>query len=95
MTRESRPERSKDGSHYSDRILLRPDRSAFGVSSIWHKAKPQVPSLAKSRDTTSAVVPGATVTIANPETGLRRSAKTDDAGRFDFPQFPPGNYSSS
>jgi hypothetical protein len=37
------------------------------------------------RDTTNAVVPGATVTIANPETGLRRSAKTDDAGRFNFP----------
>jgi hypothetical protein len=31
------------------------------------------------RDTTNAVVPDATVTIANPETGLRRSAKTDDA----------------
>src|SRR6202162_6174559 len=45
------------------------------------------------RDTTSAVVPGATVTIANPETGLRRSAKTDDAGRFNFPQLKPGTYS--
>src|SRR5580700_700297 len=45
------------------------------------------------RDTTSAVVPDATVTIANPETGLRRSAKTDDAGRFNFPQLKPGTYS--
>jgi hypothetical protein len=45
------------------------------------------------RDTTNAVVPGATVTIANPETGLRRSAKTDDAGRFNFPQLKPGTYS--
>jgi hypothetical protein len=45
------------------------------------------------RDTTNAVVPGATVTIANPETGLRRSAKTDDAGRFNFPQLKPGIYS--
>ncbi|HKN69867.1 MAG TPA: carboxypeptidase-like regulatory domain-containing protein, partial [Terriglobales bacterium] len=45
------------------------------------------------RDTTNAVVPGATVTIANPETGLRRSAKTDDAGRFNFPQLKPGAYS--
>ncbi len=42
------------------------------------------------RDTTNAVVPGATVTIANPEIGLRRSAKTDDAGRFNFPQLKPG-----
>jgi hypothetical protein len=45
------------------------------------------------RDTTNAVVPGATVTIANPATGLRRSAKTDDAGRFNFPQLKPGIYS--
>ena len=45
------------------------------------------------RDTTNAVVPGATVTIANPETGLRRTAKTDDAGRFNFPQLKPGAYS--
>ncbi|MGD0178582.1 MAG: carboxypeptidase regulatory-like domain-containing protein [Terriglobales bacterium] len=47
------------------------------------------------RDTTNAVVPGATVTIANPQTGLRRSAKTDDAGRFNFPQLKPGVYSVS
>src|SRR5712692_11353034 len=45
------------------------------------------------RDTTNAVVPGATVTIANPEIGLRRCAKTDDAGRFNFPQLKPGTYS--
>ena len=45
------------------------------------------------RDTTNAVVPGATVTITNPETGLRRSAKTDEAGRFNFPQLKPGTYS--
>jgi hypothetical protein len=45
------------------------------------------------RDMTNAVVPGATVTIANSETGLRRSAKTDEAGRFNFPQLKPGIYS--
>ena len=45
------------------------------------------------RDTSNAVVPGATVAIANLETGLRRSAKTDEAGRFNFPQLKPGVYS--
>jgi hypothetical protein len=45
------------------------------------------------RDTTNAVVPGVTVSITNLETGLRRSAKTDDAGRFNFPQLKPGTYS--
>jgi hypothetical protein len=44
------------------------------------------------RDATNAVVPGATVTITNHETGLKRSAKTDDAGRFNFPQLKPGTY---
>ena len=45
------------------------------------------------RDTTNAVVPGATVTITNHETGLKRSARTDDVGRFNFPQLKPGTYS--
>jgi Carboxypeptidase regulatory-like domain len=45
------------------------------------------------RDTTDAVVPGATVTITNHETGLKRTARTDDAGRFNFPQLKPGAYS--
>ena len=45
------------------------------------------------RDATNAVVPGATVTIVNRETGLKRSARTDDAGRFNFPQLKPGTYS--
>ncbi len=44
-------------------------------------------------DSTGAVVPGASITITNQETGLKRSAKTDDAGRFNFPQLKPGAYS--
>src|SRR5271168_3536688 len=44
------------------------------------------------RDATDAVVPDATVTITNRETGMRRSARTDDAGRFHFPQLKPGAY---
>ena len=38
-------------------------------------------------------MPGATVTVTNHETGLKRSARTDDAGRFNFPQLKPGAYS--
>ena len=45
------------------------------------------------KDVTNAVVTRATVTIANRETGLKRSARTDDAGRFNFPQLKPGTYS--
>ena len=44
-------------------------------------------------DATNAAIPGALVTITNRETGLRRSANTDDEGRFNFPQLKPGTYS--
>jgi len=44
-------------------------------------------------DVSSAVVAGAPVTITNHETGLKRSAMTNDAGRFNFPQLKPGTYS--
>jgi hypothetical protein len=43
-------------------------------------------------DASGAAVPGAAVTVTNKETGLRRSARTDDSGRFNFPQLKPGTY---
>jgi hypothetical protein len=45
-------------------------------------------------DASGAAVPNATVTVTNKETGLRRSASTDGAGRFNFPQLKPGAYSA-
>src|ERR1700733_13786642 len=44
-------------------------------------------------DPTGASVPGITVTVTNRETGLQRAAKTDDEGRYNFPQLQPGDYS--
>jgi Carboxypeptidase regulatory-like domain len=44
-------------------------------------------------DASGAAIPGAAVTIRNLETGLQRGAKTDESGRFDFPQLKPGAYS--
>jgi hypothetical protein len=44
-------------------------------------------------DTADAALTGATVTITNRETGATRTARTDNAGRFDFPQLKPGTYS--
>ena len=38
-------------------------------------------------------MPGATVTVTNKETGLKRAARTDESGRFNFPQLKPGTYS--
>ena len=43
-------------------------------------------------DPSGAALPRATVTIINGETGAKRSAMTDDAGRFSFPQLRPGSY---
>jgi hypothetical protein len=43
-------------------------------------------------DTTGAVVSGATVTVISHDTALRRTASTDRAGRFNFPQLKPGTY---
>ncbi len=44
-------------------------------------------------DPAGAAISGATVTIVSTENGLQRSVKTDDAGRFNFPQLKPGIYS--
>ncbi len=44
------------------------------------------------RDLSGALVTGAAVTITNGETGLKRTANTDGAGRFNFPQLKPGSY---
>ena len=44
-------------------------------------------------DGTSAAIPGATVSVTNRATALQRDAKTDNEGRFNFPQLQPGTYS--
>jgi hypothetical protein len=44
-------------------------------------------------DPAGEAIGGATVTIVSAENGLKRSVKTDDAGRFGFPQLKPGLYS--
>ena len=43
-------------------------------------------------DASGAAVPGASVTIHDAETGLQRTAMTDDSGRFNFTQLKPGIY---
>ncbi len=43
-------------------------------------------------DGTAAPISGARVTVTNSDTGLQRSVKTDDEGRFNFPQLKPGTY---
>src|SRR6202167_3475764 len=43
-------------------------------------------------DAKGAVVPGATITIANPATGFSRTTKSDNQGRYQFLELPPAKY---
>src|SRR5271166_1789342 len=44
------------------------------------------------RDAQGAVIPGATVKLSNPTTGLERSVTTDDTGNFNFPELAIGTF---
>ena len=46
-------------------------------------------------DSSQALIPGAVVTVTNLETGLRREAKTNEAGSYAFPTLPVGKYKLS
>jgi hypothetical protein len=43
-------------------------------------------------DTSGAVVPGASVTVTNENTGFSRSTVTNDVGSYSFVELPPGTY---
>ena len=43
-------------------------------------------------DSTSAIVPGVSITLRNPESNLTYKTVTDQAGEFRFPTVTPGSY---
>ena len=43
-------------------------------------------------DETGSGIPDADITAVSEENGQKRSLKTDQAGRFSFPQLKPGSY---
>ena len=59
---------------------------------LWAQGETTSAILGQVTDSSNAVIPAAIVTVINRETGLKRSARTDDAGRFNFPQLKPGSY---
>ncbi|HVM91570.1 MAG TPA: carboxypeptidase regulatory-like domain-containing protein [Terriglobales bacterium] len=58
----------------------------------WAQGETTSAIIGQVTDTTGAVVRDATVTITNQETGLKRTARTDNGGRLNFPQLKPGAY---
>jgi len=44
------------------------------------------------RDSSGAVVPGATVVVTNPQTGISASRTTDDSGNWEVPSLHTGTY---
>jgi len=47
------------------------------------------------KDSTGAVVPGATVTVVNKATNATRTTQSNAVGLYDFPALPPGTYTVS
>jgi hypothetical protein len=45
------------------------------------------------RDALDAVIPEATVTLTNTDTGVAQTTRTDTAGKYEFSTVRPGNYS--
>ena len=45
------------------------------------------------KDSSGAIIPGATVTARNVDTGLTRVAVTDGSGEYRLPSLVPGRYS--
>lgn len=46
-------------------------------------------------DPSSALLPGVTIRITNPETGFQREVQSNDNGAFTFPALPPATYTVS
>ncbi|MBI2822450.1 MAG: TonB-dependent receptor, partial [Acidobacteria bacterium] len=44
------------------------------------------------KDETGAVLPGVSIRVENPATGMTRTALTDDEGRYRAPELAPGEY---
>src|SRR6478736_3007051 len=44
------------------------------------------------KDSSGALVPGATVTVTNKATNAARTTTSNQVGLFDFPALPPGSY---
>src|ERR1700675_29601 len=93
VAREGKQNESRDMTHLLRLVLMLAVVASLSPPQALAQGETTSAIVGQVSDITGATVAGATVTIANRETGLKRGAKTDDAGRFNFPQLKPGNYS--
>src|ERR1039457_2511262 len=75
-------------------LLLALALSVSPPDALWAQGETTSAVVGSVSDATGAAIAGAKVTIRNTDNGLRRSVKTDNAGRFSFPQLKPGPYSA-
>src|SRR5438270_3217526 len=74
-------------------VLLALAVSIHAPHSLWAQGETTSAIVGSVSDSTGAAIAGANVTITSRENGLKRCVKTDNAGRFNFPQLRPGPYS--
>src|SRR5580704_8708912 len=90
---EGKQNESKDMTHLLRLVLILAVVTSLSPPQALGQGETTSAIVGEVKDATNAVVPDATVTITNHETGLKRTAQADDAGRFNFPQLKPGTYS--
>ena len=66
---------------------------SFGISGLWAQSAGSAGTIYGTvTDATGAIVPGATVTIANPVSGYSRTATSDSDGHYQFTNLPFNPY---
>src|SRR5438093_1467548 len=62
----------------------------LGAAALYSQTQGEITGVV--RDSSGAVVPGATVTVTNPATNASRTAISNEAGVYNFPALQPGLY---
>ncbi len=81
------------GTMTTTRLPIASAMSPFPKGSAHSQGETTSAIMGQVTDASNAAVPGATVIVNNPQTGIERTAKTDEEGRFNFSQLRPSTYS--
>src|SRR5580704_1005953 len=67
--------------------------AAFSIIPLWSQGETTSAIAGSVTDATGAAIRAARVTLTSIDNGMKRTVKSDDDGRFHFPQLKPGPYS--